>query len=223
MPGLGSSTSHQTQRLGICLHARLIWWWMWWTQVLRSQSFSRIRPARPGSIRIAGNRSLELVFGHPRRFPVSFVTHHMLFNADLVKELLHLIEKRFGRPWWEAILKEVDQGHAISFSEYELYGHFVLSQPYCWEKRVCFEYWHGFLITVQKISRDGDCPANDGRTFEHRVLPLAHAINAFSASDSMNLATGQHHHGDAEPAAVFGSMLGADAGGITSGSSHHCV
>jgi hypothetical protein len=88
------------------------------------------------------NRSLELVFGHPRRFPVSFVTHHMLFNATLVKELLQLIERRFNCPWWEAILKKVDQGHPISFSEYELYGHFVLSQP-DWRKRFCMDYWLG--------------------------------------------------------------------------------
>jgi hypothetical protein len=88
------------------------------------------------------NRSLELVFGHARRFPVSFVTHHMLFNAALVKEFFQLIEKRFCCPWWEAILKEVDKGHPISFSEYELYGHHVLSQPH-WKKKFCLEYWHG--------------------------------------------------------------------------------
>jgi hypothetical protein len=88
------------------------------------------------------NRSLELVFGHTHRFPVSFVTHHMLFNATLMKELLHLIEHRFGRPWWEAVLQEMDKGHPISFSEFELYGHFVISQP-SWKKRFCLNYWHG--------------------------------------------------------------------------------
>jgi hypothetical protein len=88
------------------------------------------------------NRSLELVFGDPRRFPVSFVTHHMLFNTELVKGLLSLIEQRFKLPWWQAILQEVDQGHPISFSEYELYGHFSLSQP-DWRKRFCLAYWHG--------------------------------------------------------------------------------
>lgn len=97
------------------------------------------------------NRSLELVFGHPRRFPVSFVTHHMLFNAALVKELLHLIEQRFGRPWWEAILQEVDKGHPISFSEYELYGHFALSQP-GWKKRFCLEYWHGLDRSTEDLA-----------------------------------------------------------------------
>jgi hypothetical protein len=97
------------------------------------------------------NRSLELIFGHPRRFPVSFVTHHMLFNAALVKELLQLLEQRFGRPWWDAILQEVDRGHPISFSEYELYGHFVLSQPR-WKKRFFLEYWHGLDRSSEELA-----------------------------------------------------------------------
>jgi hypothetical protein len=97
------------------------------------------------------NRSLELVFGHPRRFPVSFVTHHMLFNTALVKELLQLIERRFGCSWWEAILKELDKGHPISFSEYELYGHFVLSQPR-WKKRFCLEYWQGLNRSTEDLA-----------------------------------------------------------------------
>jgi hypothetical protein len=97
------------------------------------------------------NRSLELVFGHPRRFPVSFVTHYMLFNADLMKTLVQFIEKRFGCPWWEAILKEVDHGHPISFSEYELYGHFVLSQP-DWQKRFLLEYWRGLDCHTEDLA-----------------------------------------------------------------------
>jgi hypothetical protein len=115
------------------------------TVFLRPQSFFRDGKSvlrYSDQYELLYNRSLELVFGHSRRFPVSFVTHHMLFNTVMVKELLHLIEERFGSPWWEAILKKVDKGHPISFSEYELYGHFVLSQPH-WKKRFCLEYWHG--------------------------------------------------------------------------------
>jgi len=88
------------------------------------------------------NRSLELVFGNSRRFPVSFVTHHMMFNAERMGKLLKFIEDRFGMRWWEAILKEMDQGHPISFSEYELYGHFILSQS-DWKGRFYLEYWRG--------------------------------------------------------------------------------
>jgi hypothetical protein len=115
------------------------------TVFLRPQSFFSDRKSvlrYADQYELLYNRSLKLVFGHPRRFPVSFVTHHMLFNADRMKELLQFIEKRFGCPWWEAILKEVDQGHPISFSEFELYGHFVLSQP-DWQKKFLLEYWWG--------------------------------------------------------------------------------
>lgn len=89
------------------------------------------------------NRSLELVFGTRRRFPVSFVTHHMLFQRPRVEGLLARIEARFSRPWWEAILHEVDREELISFSEYELYGHHVVSDPE-WPKQVVLEYWNGW-------------------------------------------------------------------------------
>jgi hypothetical protein len=115
------------------------------TVFLRPQSFFRNGRAvlrYADQYELLYNRSLELVFGHSRRFPVSFVTHHMLFNAATVKELLRLMEQRFGKPWWEAILQEVDKGHPISFSEYELYAHFALSQP-GWKDRFHLEYWRG--------------------------------------------------------------------------------
>lgn len=90
------------------------------------------------------NRSLALIFGHDRRFPVSFVTHHMVFNRQIVREILNLIEERFGQPWWRAFLHKVDQGHGhlISFSEFELFGNYVMAQPR-WRRKHVLEYWHG--------------------------------------------------------------------------------
>jgi hypothetical protein len=104
------------------------------------------------------NRSLQLVFGHARRFPVSFVTHHQLFSVERVKGLLALFEQRFGRPWWEAILHEVDQGHLISFSEYELYGHFVMAAP-DWRRHVALQYWHGLDLDRADLPRLGEWEA----------------------------------------------------------------
>lgn len=97
------------------------------------------------------NRSLELIFGHARRFPVSFVTHHMLFNVALVQELLRLIEIRFQSQWWEAILRDVDQGHPISFSEYELYGHLALSHR-DWRTKFSLEYWQGSDRSTENLA-----------------------------------------------------------------------
>jgi hypothetical protein len=90
------------------------------------------------------NRSLQMTFGHRKRFPVSFVTHHMIFNVDLVKNLLSFVEHRHKQPWYEYILTDVDGAHQhlISFSEYETYGNFVVSQP-GWRKQFQTEYWNG--------------------------------------------------------------------------------
>lgn len=105
------------------------------------------------------NRSLELVFGDRRRFPVSFVTHHMLFNVAAVRALLARMEQRFSRPWWEAILHEVDKGHLISFSEYELYGHQVLRDP-ALRKRVSLEYWNGWDLDGRDLPSLADLRAS---------------------------------------------------------------
>ncbi len=105
------------------------------------------------------NRSLELTFGHNHRFPVSFVTHHMVFNKDIVNELLGQMERRFGRKWWEAILQDVDKGHPISFSEYELYGNYVVSQP-GWQKRFVLEHWKGSDRHIEDILRLSEILAN---------------------------------------------------------------
>jgi len=95
------------------------------------------------------NPSLELIFGHKRRFPVSFVTHHMLFNKAVIKEVLEMIERRFKKTWWRAFLEEIDKGHLISFSEFELYGNYVIAQP-GWKNQFVLEHWHGL-----------DCSSND--------------------------------------------------------------
>ena len=141
------------------------------TIFLRPQSFFRggksvLRYA--DQYELLYNRSLELVFGHPRRFPVSFVTHHMLFNVASIKELLQLIEQRFRRPWWQAILQEVDQGHPISFSEFELYGHFLLAQP-DWRSNFLLEYWDGL-----------DCHTEDLASLERMQQTAAGKLNTVS-------------------------------------------
>lgn len=107
------------------------------------------------------NRSLQLVFGHPRRHPVSFVTHHSLFHRDRVRALLNFMETRFGMPWWQAILSEMDQGHLISFSEYELYGHFIVEQA-GWRKAFLLEYWNGIDCQGEDLARLDEVLAHAG-------------------------------------------------------------
>lgn len=95
--------------------------------------------------------SLKVILGHGKRFPVSFVAHHMVLNVAIVKALLQDLEKRFNRPWHDMIVNGLDHRALISFSEYELYGNFVCSNPELRKQHV-LEYWYGKDSTAEYLS-----------------------------------------------------------------------
>jgi hypothetical protein len=58
----------------------------------------------------------------------SFTAHHMAFDRELASELRAELERRHGQPWWRAILASLDPAEASAFSEWNLYGHWVLAR-----------------------------------------------------------------------------------------------
>nr|WP_269205119.1 FkbM family methyltransferase [Motilibacter aurantiacus] len=74
--------------------------------------------------------ALQRLLGHGRASRLSFVAHHMLFEADVLRRLRADLEARSGLPWYEAVLAAVVRDDASGFSEYELYGNYFLrSRP----------------------------------------------------------------------------------------------
>jgi Family of unknown function (DUF6492) len=88
------------------------------------------------------NPSLRLLLGTNRRFPVSFVTHHMVFNRERIRRLLDGIERKFGLPWHEVLLHEVDHRRLISLSEFELYGNFA-AREMNFSRAFVLRHWRG--------------------------------------------------------------------------------
>lgn len=60
-------------------------------------------------------------------FPFSFVSHHMMFKKEHLRELKKTIQL-CGKKWFEAILEKIDPDEVSGFSEYELYGNYVMSR-----------------------------------------------------------------------------------------------
>jgi hypothetical protein len=56
--------------------------------------------------------------------PFSFVTHHQLMKASVLKELRAEIEQG-GKRWEMAILDTIDRSEQSGFADYELYGNFM--------------------------------------------------------------------------------------------------
>ncbi len=59
---------------------------------------------------------------------LSCVAHKMLFATDRLRALRTFIESRFAGRWFEAVLAHLRRDEISGFSEYELYGHWVLQR-----------------------------------------------------------------------------------------------
>jgi len=55
----------------------------------------------------------------------SFIAHHMVMNKVIVNEMLNRIEKIHQKPWYEAIIDNLEDSKS-NLSEYELYGQYIL-------------------------------------------------------------------------------------------------
>ena len=74
---------------------------------------------------------IYLLFDKKINNNISYVCHHMLFNKNILNNLLDNIEKNLKKPAWKSILDSIilytrNFGYKISlFSEYELYANYV--------------------------------------------------------------------------------------------------
>ena len=56
----------------------------------------------------------------------SFVSDFIIFNADVLKEIKEYVENKFNNNWINVVQKRTNQVNPNGFSEYELYGNYLL-------------------------------------------------------------------------------------------------
>jgi glycosyltransferase involved in cell wall biosynthesis len=79
---------------------------------------------------------------------ISCVTHHMLFNTAFLHSLLTHIEDQHNEAWYDAILNNVDYLESSGFSEYELYGQWIMG---FYKDNISREYWFNKPLTLDKL------------------------------------------------------------------------
>jgi Family of unknown function (DUF6492) len=82
--------------------------------------------------------------GYQPGIPLSFISHHMMFDREKLAALKSHIKNKTGKEWYCAILDALDSQEVSSFSEYETYGNFVLRR---FKKSVNLEYWFNVALT----------------------------------------------------------------------------
>ncbi len=85
-----------------------------------------------------------------RRFFMSFVAHHMIFNNATLKTIKKEIESYTGEHWITAILNVIDFNESSCFSEYELYGNYMYFN--CRDK-IHLEYWNNKTISSELLNQ----------------------------------------------------------------------
>jgi len=77
---------------------------------------------------------------------MSYITHYMLFDATILKELRANIEEKNNKPWCEAIISNIDTNESSGFADYEIYGDYAAQRKVPMVKN----FW---LVCDQRISK----------------------------------------------------------------------
>ena len=105
----------------------------------------------------------------------SFISEHMLFNTNIVKEMLSNIEKNTGKIWYKACIEAIKRDEPIGFSEFETYGTYCLNyHPGIFELRYLNTFRkcgliYGIFANINQIQNLGE--DLDTGSFEVQHLP----------------------------------------------------
>ena len=75
--------------------------------------------------------------------PVSFTSHHMLYDSLILAELKARIESIHGRAWPQAILRCIDRKQPSAVSDYDNYGQYVFLHH---GDGMAIEYWSNLRL-----------------------------------------------------------------------------
>ena len=101
-------------------------------------------------------KTINNLFGFGKTIEKSFVTEHMIFKCDFVKEMINQIEqKNDGKPFYEAIFSAIEN-FKLGFAEFETYGTWV-SMYHTYEYRL--RNWKSlrntsFMVDMNNLTED---------------------------------------------------------------------
>ncbi len=131
-------------------------------------------------------KTIENLLGLDKNVEGSFVSEHMIFKTDFMKELIEAMEgsKVAGEKYWEKIIEALDEDHiTLGFSEFETYGTFVSERhpdDYRYRKFNSFRRGSWFVREKEVTDEDIAWLANDydAVTFEN-AEPIDDMVKLF--------------------------------------------
>lgn len=117
-----------------------------------------------------------------RRAPVSFVTHHMLFNKHMLNKYVSKWNENSCGSW---IDKAVNSDRVIpcSLSEYEMYANQLVHDV---PRDVVLEYWNGINVRGQVVPKTWDQIANEFDAKATASYHWYHRVNQYDQGVQMD-------------------------------------
>lgn len=87
----------------------------------------------------------------------SFTSHYIIYSKKYLMELLNLLETKFKKRWYNAILDNLDYSIHSNHSEFETYGQYVMNR---YKSNIKLEYWFNktmFANNRKKIKNIFNC------------------------------------------------------------------
>lgn len=123
--------------------------------------------------------TIDKLFDAPLKANYSFISEHMVFDVDIVKEMLGCIvnKGKANQQWFEVCINSINPTSANGFSEFETYGTYCLNyHPDLFEMRTLRTfrrcgYIYGIFVTKTEINSLRD--DLDTGSFEAYDYPIA--------------------------------------------------
>lgn len=99
--------------------------------------------------------TINKLFGVSRFNKQSYIAEHMMFNQEIMKDLIAQIAHSSvkGNTWFEKIIYSTNPNEPYSFSEFETYGNFCLNKyPGLYKERLLPGFRYGGFITGRFIN-----------------------------------------------------------------------
>jgi len=87
----------------------------------------------------------------------SFTSHHIIYSKKYLLEMLSLLETRFKKKWYKAILDNIDYSIHSNHSEFETYGQYIINK---YRNNIKLEFWFNktmFTKDENKIKNKFNC------------------------------------------------------------------
>ena len=105
----------------------------------------------------------QRILGRPTTCKISFITHSMIFNKNRLKEMKVEIEAINQMVWHKAIYLNLDLTENSSFSEYELYAHWMIEN---YPNEVVLKNWSNLPLDRKVLVSIDELQLKFGNSFE---------------------------------------------------------